>query len=120
MEREREREREWERARERERERERERKKDRERERERERKTERDGGAHGVMVIILRNDKMLPDMKAGVDHWISICRKNTPVNFHQQLMNVYGNEIGKLSTVRHWVISFTNDDNNISDRSYQT
>ena len=53
-----------------------------------------------------------------VCHWIPSCRKMAPTDMHWCLLNICGDQIEDVSTVRWWVVCFSSSGNNVKDKSH--
>jgi len=64
-----------------------------------------------------QTDKMVSDVKMHMAQRRGIAflhvEKMTPVEIHQRLLNVYGNQTVDVSTVRQWVVSFSSGHSNV-------
>ena len=54
--------------------------------------------------------------EAKVCHWIPPCKKMAPIDIHQQLLDVSGDQAVDVSTVRQWVVSFSSDDSSMKNK----
>ena len=68
-----------------------------------------------------QSDKMVSDVEAGmkqtcVTEFLHV-EKVAPIDIHQHLLNVSGDQIVDVSTVRLWVVCFSSGNSNMKDKS---
>jgi len=72
------------------------------------------------MTAVRQSDKMASDMEVCMKQRCVIeflhAKKIAPNDIHRRLLNVYGDQIVDVSTVRRWVARFSSGDSDVKDK----
>ena len=67
-----------------------------------------------------QSDKMVSDMEVSMKQRCVIkffcVEKMAPIDIHQCLLNVYGDQTVDVSTVRQWVVHFSSGNSDVKDK----